>query len=254
MSYINDALLKAQKEKKSPYPVYEPVLSSSGKKVSKPRKKFLLAGIIVFFLWIAGTVAWLNLPGEKKAQAQKPLSVPQVQNIAPAKPDTVKATAAVNAVNKEEPVLKTKTAAANIKTEPKGRQEVADAKTLYAQAIKKQQQGDLEGAKSLYKKVIKIDPRNIQALNNLGVIYMNKKTYKWAEIRLNDAIKVKYDYPDAHYNLACLYAQKNDTKRSLSSLKNAVRLNPQVKNWAASDNDLRALADLPEFKKLLEKE
>ena len=91
-------------------------------------------------------------------------------------------------------------------------------------------------------------------MNNLGVIYMNKKSYKWAIIRLNDAIKVKHNYPDAHYNLACLYAQKNDANRSLSYLKDAIRLNPQVKNWAVNDSDLKVLTDLPEFKKLLEKE
>ena len=82
---------------------------------------------------------------------------------------------------------------------------------------------------------------------------MNKKSYKWATIRLNDAIKVKYNYPDAHYNLACLYAQKNDAARSLSYLRNAIGFNPEVRKWAKDDGDLKVWADLPEFKKLLEK-
>jgi len=251
MSYINDALLKAQQEKKSSYAVYEPILSNSGKKVNRPKKKLLLTVILIFFLWIAGTIFLLNWPGEKKVAVQKPLRVAQVPGIAPPVPQAVKVTAADN---KNKNGLKTKTVSANTKTELKVRPEIADSRILYAQAIKKQQEGNLEGAKSLYKKVIKIDPRNIQALNNLGVIYMNKKSYKWAIIRLNDAIKVKHDYPDAHYNLACLYAQKNDANRSLSYLKNAIRFNPQVRNWAVNDSDLKVLADLPEFKKLLEKE
>jgi len=33
MSYINDALRKAQQDKKSPYAAYEPLLSPSGKKI-----------------------------------------------------------------------------------------------------------------------------------------------------------------------------------------------------------------------------
>jgi tetratricopeptide (TPR) repeat protein len=249
MSYINDALIKAQKEKKSSYAVYEPILSDSGKKVNGPRKKLFLTGI--FFILMAGIVVLLNWSGEKRASARKPLNVAQVQSIAPAGPQVVEGTAVDNK-NKTE--LKTKIVSTKIKTEIKVRPEIADAETLYAQAIKKQQEGHLEEAKSLYKKVIKIDPRNIQALNNLGVIYMKKKSYKWAIIRLNDAIKVKHNYPDAHYNLACLYAQKDDANRSLSYLKDAIRLNPQVKNWAASDSDLKVLTDLPEFKKLLEKE
>jgi len=48
---------------------------------------------------------------------------------------------------------------------------------------------------------------------------MKKKVYKWAIIRLNDALRIKYDYPDAHYNLACIYAQNNDLSRSISYLK-----------------------------------
>jgi len=72
-------------------------------------------------------------------------------------------------------------------------------------------------------------------------------------MRFNDAINIKHDYTDAHYNLACLYAQKDDAPRSLFYLKNAVRFNPEARKWAGNDGDLRVMADLPEFKKLLEK-
>jgi tetratricopeptide (TPR) repeat protein len=83
---------------------------------------------------------------------------------------------------------------------------------------------------------------------------MSQKRYKRAIMRFNDAINIKHNYPDAHYNLACLYAQKNDAARSLLYLKNAIRYNPEVRHWAENDGDLKTLADLPEFKKLLEKQ
>ena len=82
---------------------------------------------------------------------------------------------------------------------------------------------------------------------------MSQKKYKRAIIRFKDAIKIKHNYPDAHYNLACLYAQKNDAARSLLYLKNAIRYNPEVIKWAKDDSDLQVLADLPAFKKLLER-
>lgn len=246
MSYINDALLKAQKDKKSPYAAYEPILSASGKKIKRPRKRLLLTGILIFLFWTAGIIVLLYWSGEKKTPAA-PLKISGATVTVPAAPQAVK----IAAENKNEAVSKTETVSAvkKIKAEPDN----ADSKILYAQAVKEQQEGNLEKAKGLYKKVIKMDPRNVQALNNLGVIYMNKKSYKWALIRLNDALKVKHNYPDAHYNLACLYAQQNDTNRSLSYLKNAIGFNPQVKKWAENDGDLKVLADLPEFKKLLEK-
>ncbi|MDM7985944.1 MAG: tetratricopeptide repeat protein [Smithella sp.] len=130
----------------------------------------------------------------------------------------------------------------------------SDVQALYAQALKKHQAGDLREAKELYKKVIKMDPHNVQALNNLGVVYMKQKVYKWAEIRLNDALKIKPDYADAHYNLACVYAKTNDTQNSIHRLKDAVKLNPDVKNWVKTDRDLDNVSALPEYQKLMEKQ
>ena len=246
MSYINDALLKAQKEKKSPYAAYETILSTSDKNINRPRKRLFLTGILIFLFWMAGIIVLLYWHGEKKMPAAAPLKVSPLQSVVPAKPQIVKKTITDN---KNETGLNKKIVFAKVKTG----QEFADSRILYEHAVKKQQEGHLEEAKRLYKKIIKIDPRNIQALNNLGVIYMNKKSYKWAIIRLNEALKVKYNYPDAHYNLACLYAQKNDAALSLSYLRNAIGFNPEVRKWAKDDSDLKVWADLPEFKKLLEK-
>jgi tetratricopeptide (TPR) repeat protein len=124
--------------------------------------------------------------------------------------------------------------------------------TLYAQALQKQNKGELEEAKALYKKVIKIDPRHVSALNNLGVIFMNQKMYKQAVASFNEALHIRHNYVDAHYNLACLYAQKNDAKQSLFYLENAIGFNPEVRQWAAKDADLKVLANLPEFTKLMQ--
>ena len=131
---------------------------------------------------------------------------------------------------------------------------IAESKALFAQAMERQREGKLKKAQTLYRKAIKFDPDNVQALNNLGVTYMSQKKYKRAIIRFKDAIKIKHNYPDAHYNLACLYAQKNDAARSLLYLKNAIRYNPEVIKWAKDDSDLQVLADLPAFKKLLERQ
>jgi Flp pilus assembly protein TadD len=67
--------------------------------------------------------------------------------------------------------LNNKTDSAEVKVKP----EITDSKIFYAQALQRQREGKLEEAKSLYKKVVKIDRRNIQALNNLGVIYMSQE-------------------------------------------------------------------------------
>jgi tetratricopeptide (TPR) repeat protein len=83
---------------------------------------------------------------------------------------------------------------------------------------------------------------------------MNRKMYQQAVISYKKALNIRYNYVDAHYNLACLYAQKNDVTRSLFYLKNAVEFNPEVRKWVKSDGDLKSLANLQEFKKLTEKQ
>ena len=130
--------------------------------------------------------------------------------------------------------------------------ELADSNMLYAQALQKQNEGKLEEAKALYERVIKADPRHVSALNNLGVIFMSRKMYQQAVISFKKALNIRYNYVDAHYNLACLYAQKNDTELSLFYLKNAINFNPEVRQWAARDDDLKNLTDLPEFKKIMQ--
>ena len=253
MSYINDALVKAQKDKKSPYAAYEPILSASGKKISGSRKwlppavillcLFLAAGIIVL---LNGSENLLHRSQKKMMTAATPLIVSNVSGVVPAKMQMAEKTATDN---KSDDGLRAKARPAAIKAKP----EIAGSKMLYEQAFKKQQEGNLDEARNLYRKVLKIDPQNIQALNNLGVIHMNTKYYKKAILRFNDALHIKHDYADAHYNLACLYAQKHNAKQSLFYLKNAIDFNPQVRKWAANDADLKVLADLPEFKKMLEK-
>ena len=258
MSYINDALRKAQQDKKSPYTAYEPIVSAAGGRKTRARKWFPVAGILILLVCAAGMIVLFSGLEEKKGPAKAPLiaeapivvssAEPVVDEVKPVLQEARPVVEEITIENKPAPVLKTKKADEKTNSTT----DSADSKKLYAEALRKHQEGKLDEAKDLYKKVITIDPANAEALNNLGVIYMKKKVYKWAIIRLNDAIRIKYDYPDAHYNLACIYAQNNNVSRSISYLKNAVGFNPQVRQWALKDKDLSVLADLPEFKKLLE--
>ena len=242
MSYINDALRKLQNGEKTRYVTYDHIVSAAGKKSEPPQKWLLIIGIGIFFFFAAAMIVFLYGVEDKKDQVtQKVIKKTSAPPVAITVSDETKPDKKVE--------VKQQRATAEISTT----QEIAEAKSLFAKALKRQHEGELEEAKSLYKKVIKIDPRNMQACNNLGVIYMSQKRYKWAIIRFNDAINIQHNYTDAHYNLACLYAQKNDVTQSLLYLKNAIEFNPEVRKWAKEDGDLRALANLPEFKKLTEK-
>ncbi len=240
MSYINNALRKLQKEKKTRYIAYDHIVSAPGKK-SEPLQKWLsIIGISIVFFFAAGMIVFLYGLEDQKV------------------PVTHKINAhfgAPTVVKESEPHKSTKVEVLQHKTtaKVKTQQGIAGSKALFAQALELQREGKLEEAKKLYRRVVQIDQYNIQAFNNLGVIYMREKNYKRAIMRFNNALDIKHDYVDAHYNLACLYAQRKDVSQSLFYLKNAIEFNPEVRRWAKNDGDLKTLANLPEFKKLMEK-
>ena len=239
MSYINDALRKSQKEKKTHYVAYDHIVSAAGKK-SEPSQKWLsIIGILMVFFFAAGMIVFLYGLEDEKVPAIQRISAPPM--VAPV-------------VAKPRPDKKVEFKQHKTTTKVRTAQEIAESKSLFAQALQKHREGKLEEAKKLYRKVVKIDQYNVQAFNNLGVIYMGEKNYKRAIMRFNNAIDIKHNYVDAHYNLACLYAQKKDVPQSLFYLKNAIEFNPEVRNWAKNDGDLKALANLPDFKKLVEKQ
>jgi tetratricopeptide (TPR) repeat protein len=262
MSYINEALRKAQKDKESNYAAYGNIITSPNKSAPWPAKLRFLVGALIVFILIMGGVALVNLMASRE-QVAKPAAIPAVAS--PALPTVGIAQVTVPAKPTEKPAavaplprkanVTDKKATAAIQRTPTvlpEEKEVGDSKDIFNQAVNKQSEGKLAEAKELYRKVIKSSPRNIQALNNLGVIYMSQKNYKWAIIRFQDALAIKPDYVDAHYNLACLYSQKKDVARSFHYLKAAIKLNPEARQWAKNDNDLKELNRYPDFNNLMD--
>jgi tetratricopeptide (TPR) repeat protein len=277
MSYINDALHKVQKEQESPYAAYKDVVSAKSRKSGVAKKLFLAIGLLIIIVCGAAGAAMLfrtdfrhkspvavsapspviltaDLPQviaetdnreklDQLSPASSPLGAPLT---APSEKASLYANTPLAGSSKREQT------AANSGNKLTKAASVDDPASLFAQALQKQRAGNLLAAKELYREVIKKEPHNIQALNNLGVVYIKLNRYKWAIVRLNDAIKIKHNYADAHYNLACLYAQKNDTKQSLFYLKNAIDFNPEARHWAAKDEDFQKIAALPQFKKIMQ--
>jgi hypothetical protein len=53
------------------------------------------------------------------------------------------------------------------------------------------------------------------------------------------------------YDLACMYALAGDTGAALSSLRDAIALEPKARVWAAGDDDFEGLRGTPEFDALV---
>jgi tetratricopeptide (TPR) repeat protein len=260
MSYINEALQKAQKENESCYAAYGHVIGTSTEKTRRPARRVLLASVLILSILVAITIALLYGRMDKKEVSAKPGSLPAAAPAAnelpparansavlPPPPETLPGNTA-----KEDAGVPQRAKEESPVPRIKEKQVIIDSPAMFAQALRKQNEGNLLEARDLYRKIIKNDPHNVQALNNLGVIYMSKKNYKRAAARFNAALAIKPDYADVHYNLACLYSRTKDVARSIHYLQTAIRLNPDVRQWAKNDSDLQELSRFPDFHNLLE--
>ena len=211
MSYIHEALRKAQKEKDSRRPGHHRPFSGKVKKrgVFSVRSRWLVAlGVILLAFTL---YSWLDFNGKEAVTASDEKVKPTVQ---PERTDSVQA---------------------------------AD---FYKRARLLQRSGRLEDAKVFYKKALMLDSNSVKALNDLGVAYMQGRDYVEAQESFEQAIQREPDYVDAYYNLACLYALKGEKARSLTHLKKAISLDASVGEWAKKDRDLQNLKGQTEFQEI----
>jgi tetratricopeptide (TPR) repeat protein len=114
--------------------------------------------------------------------------------------------------------------------------------------------GRLNDAGMWYEKVIDMDPGHVQALNNRGVLHLRHKNYPAARKCFEKAIRLKPDYVDPYYNLACVSVAQGQSAQGLRYLKKAVSMDPAVRVWAKKDPDLDVLRGDPEFKTIVTNE
>jgi tetratricopeptide (TPR) repeat protein len=226
MSYIHEALKKAQKEKDGHYHAYEGVASTPGKGLGFFSGKALwLAPLVLVSL---AFVVYLLLPS---GDTEGPV-------LEPAKPELKGKT--------EAPVVRP------ARPKPKARpKNVGGPEVMYEKARTFHKRGRLQAARRLYEKTLSIDPGHVYALNNLGVIQLQEGNYPAARISFTEAIRLQPDYVDAHYNLACLNALGGEASEGLVHLRKAVMVDPAVKDWARRDGDLDNLRGLPGFEEIV---
>jgi tetratricopeptide (TPR) repeat protein len=208
MSYIHKALLKAQKEKDSRFPKYKTIFSGPKGKLGGHSAK--IAWFISFIIILLAFVIYTWLDSHDKAIVSSP--------------------------ENQKTMAHYKVEAAS-----------SDGEEFFDQAKYLQKVGRLREAQRLYKQALSTQPGNAAILNNLGVIYLQEHNYSQARANLERAIRLKPDYVDPYYNLACLYAINGNAMESLRNLKKAISLDKSVADWAQKDKDLQNLKDLSEF-------
>lgn len=89
-----------------------------------------------------------------------------------------------------------------------------------------------------FKSVIQMAPDIAEGYVNLATVFLKMNDPKSAQAICLDALQ---DFPNAallHYNLACAYAQSDEYQNAIRSLKQAVSLNPDLKEFAMDEDAL----------------
>jgi tetratricopeptide (TPR) repeat protein len=213
MSYINEALKKAQEMKDTGYTRYFDIPGVHDSRRIRFSGKALLY-ILAAVLLTAALISIRLWPGSS---------------------EDARVMATVN--NSEPSAAKTGDA--------------STGKQLYDKALSLYKSGRIEEAKKLYEAVLGLDPGFIEAMNNLGIIYIHDRKFDAAKEYLEKAVRLKPAYVESYYNLACLYAIKGNIEKGNEYLEKAISLDKGVMEWAKSDTDLQNLRGSGAFNRML---
>jgi len=255
MSYINEALKKAQREKDALYLKYSGILSSRGKdkEIFKGRVLWGTVALLSAIFLAFGVYSWLNRPDSqvsasatKSGDRDQPIPV-VTSRVSSQGSRSSASTLRGNSQDQGE----ARTIEPERPVEPSQSERTRNGQTLYERAERFRKQGRLEDAKRFYEEVLELDSRHVDALNNLGVVYLQDKDYSAAQRKFEAITRIAPDDADPYYNLACLHAVKGEQRQSLAYLRKAISLNPLVRTWARMDTDLDNLRSIPEFEGII---
>lgn len=147
----------------------------------------------------------------------------------------------------EEPVAAEKFAA----SEPLRMKTSADANLalgrIYVDA------GRYREAERFLNAAAQLEPKNTGPYISLAVLYRRQSRWLAALKAADQAIKINERDSEAHYQRACALARLRRINDAMAALTKSVEIGPLQSEYIADEADLKPLASLPAFKKLLPK-
>src|SRR5262249_3896877 len=95
------------------------------------------------------------------------------------------------------------------------REIVRQSEEHFARGVELQQNGDLEGARAAYEAALKLIPRRIDALSNLGVVFAKLGQYDQAIIRYREALAIDSKEHSIRLNLGIAHYQTEHYRQAL---------------------------------------
>ncbi len=103
----------------------------------------------------------------------------------------------------------------------------AEIARLFSAGVAAHRAGDLTTARSAYGQVLAMAPNDIDALNNLGVLYTSLQQYDNAEAALRRAVAQAPSNAGAWANLGTLLRERGRTSDAIAAFQHALTIDPR---------------------------
>lgn len=251
MSLIVDALKRAQKDvatKKPPPPFMEyPHKKGLGLKAIISRHVWLFIGATGFGIIMLFMVLMMTMQVEKstpeadadvfyKSATQSgefPAVLPEACNLQEKSVPEQKEKTRIMEPEKRIPTpfpegkkVKSKNAGGKILLKKRPFHEVRD---YFYLALSHQKRGEKEKAVEGYRKIIEMDPMNVEAHTNLGVIYKDMGKLGQAVKEFQMVISMHPRHENAHNNLGVIFYIRENLKKAIQEFRKVLDINPKNK-------------------------
>ena len=112
---------------------------------------------------------------------------------------------------------------------------ITSADELYIKALKHEKRNDPMSAIEIYKEALRLDPKKIEALLNIGNIYDDLMQKEHAIEYYKRAIEIKPDYIKAIYNLATCYIEINENDKAYDLINKLNNLSPEQYSYLQNE-------------------
>jgi len=250
MSLIVDVLKRAQKDvaAKKPAPPFikYPYEKDVRLKAVISRHAWFLCGATGFGIAIVFMFFMITRQGEKPipmASVSKPVTYSQkFSSVLPESPNPQKFSAVlpespnpqeksapekkITAPSPKDEEMKSESLSGKILLEKRPSNEIRE---LFYTALSQQKQGEKEQAIKGYKKIIEMDPMNVEAHTNLGVIYKNMGKLGQAVKEFQTVLSMNPRHENAHNNLGVIFYVQGNLKTAIQEFREVLDINPRNK-------------------------
>ena len=101
---------------------------------------------------------------------------------------------------------------------------------IFSLALQNQQKNNFKEALNFYNQVLEIDPNNLNARINLGVLFKELGDNKKAKNCFEKVIEINANYVDAHYNLGNILKDLKEYQKAIDCYEKVIKLNRDYVN------------------------